>query len=54
MKIGEKLKRLFRRGPVTEEELAARKEAEAAHEQMLLESAQQRADEAQVDRFGGV
>jgi hypothetical protein len=54
MKIKDKIRSLLGRRPATDEELAARKEAEALREQILLDHARNAADTAQVDRFGGL
>jgi len=43
MKIGEKIKSMFSREPPTEEELAARAEAETAREQIREEEARHKA-----------
>jgi hypothetical protein len=51
MKISETIKSLFRRRPVTEEELANRAEAEAVREKIRLDRAREAADTAQIDRL---
>jgi len=53
MAIGDKLKKLLRRRPLTEEELAARAEAKVVREQMLQDRLSQETSGGQVYRSGG-
>ena len=52
MRIGDRVKRLFRRRPLTQEEVAARAEGELAREQMLQDRLSQESGASQAYRSG--